>query len=171
VHYTYEGEEKMACCLELSNGMRINVSVPVSEINGNWESLIAKTLVAVFILLVVFTLLALRFADSITRPLIELTKAAEQVGEGNYDVELDYTGRDEVGVLSRTFERLIAKLKANIEELNRLNFQLREDNSLLEAATTKDSLTGVKNRSSYISMLRKIEYSPPKTIGFLSWEG
>ena len=146
VRYDYEGEEKMACCMELSNGMRLNVSVPVSEINGNWESLIAKTLVVCFILLIVFTLITIHFADSITKPLIDLTKAAEKAGQGDYDVSLEYHSNDEVGVLSKAFELLIARIKSDIAELNGLNNRLKEDNLSLEAATTKDSLTGVKNR-------------------------
>ncbi|MBR3637879.1 MAG: diguanylate cyclase [Lachnospiraceae bacterium] len=146
VRYDYEGEEKMACCMELSNGMRLNVSVPVSEINGNWESLIAKTLVVCIILLIVFTLITIHFADSITKPLIDLTKAAEKAGQGDYDVSLEYHSSDEVGVLSKAFELLIARIKSDIAELNGLNNRLKEDNLSLEAATTKDSLTGVKNR-------------------------
>ena len=146
VRYDYEGEEKMACCMELSNGMRLNVSVPVSEINGNWESLIAKTLVVCIILLIVFTLITIHFADSITKPLIDLTKAAEKAGQGDYDVSLEYHSNDEVGVLSKAFELLIARIKSDIDELNGLNNRLKEDNLSLEAATTKDSLTGVKNR-------------------------
>ncbi len=146
VRYDYEGEEKMACCMELSNGMRLNVSVPVSEINGNWKSLIAKTLVVCIILLIVFTLITIHFADSITKPLIDLTKAAEKAGQGDYDVSLEYHSNDEVGVLSRAFELLIARIKSDIAELNGLNNRLKEDNLSLEAATTKDSLTGVKNR-------------------------
>ncbi|MBQ6637601.1 MAG: diguanylate cyclase [Lachnospiraceae bacterium] len=146
VRYDYEGEEKMACCMELSNGMRLNVSVPVSEINGNWKSLIAKTLVVCIILLIVFTLITIHFADSITKPLIDLTKAAEKAGQGDYDVSLEYHSNDEVGVLSKAFELLIARIKSDIAELNGLNNRLKEDNLSLEAATTKDSLTGVKNR-------------------------
>ena len=146
VRYDYEGEEKMACCMELSNGMRLNVSVPVSEINGNWESLIAKTLVVCIILLIVFTLITIHFADSITKPLIDLTKAAEKAGQGDYDVSLEYRSNDEVGVLSKAFELLIARIKSDIDELNGLNNRLKEDNLSLEAATTRDSLTGVKNR-------------------------
>lgn len=135
VRYDYEGEEKMACCMELSNGMRLNVSVPVSEINGNWESLIAKTLVVCIILLIVFTLITIHFADSITKPLIDLTKAAEKAGQGDYDVSLEYRSNDEVGVLSKAFELLIARIKSDIAELNGLNNRLKEDNLSLEAAT------------------------------------
>ena len=36
VHYTYEGVEKEAVCLILSNGMRLNLAVPVEELNADW---------------------------------------------------------------------------------------------------------------------------------------
>ena len=38
---------------------------------------------------------------------------------------------------------------------------------LMENMASTDALTGVKNRSSYINMLRKMEYHPPETIGFI----
>jgi diguanylate cyclase (GGDEF)-like protein len=85
-------------------------------------------------------------ADGITKPILELTKAAEQVNEGNYDVKIKPAGNDEVGILTLSFSRLVANLKEYIENLHKLNDQLKEDNLSLEAATIRDSLTGVKNR-------------------------
>ncbi len=37
IRYTYEGVEKEVYRLPLKNGMIVNVSVPVDEIDGNWE--------------------------------------------------------------------------------------------------------------------------------------
>ena len=144
--YEFEGVERQAVCLDLSNGMRLNVSAPVHELNGDWEKLIIKTILISFGLLVVFSLLSLFFADRITKPLVELTKAAEQVNKGNYDVELKPTSKDEIGILTYSFSQLASHIKEYISDLHRLNDQLKEDNLTLEAATIRDSLTGVKNR-------------------------
>ena len=146
IHYFYEGVEKQAVWLELNNGMRLNVTVPVSEINGNWKGLVVKILIVAGILLIVFILVALHFTGHITKPLKEFKEVAEQVEAGNYDVEMNYHGNDEIGVLSNTFNHMIGNMKDYISELNRLNDHLKEDNLSLEAATTKDSLTGVRNR-------------------------
>ena len=146
VRYNYEGVEKQAVRLKLQNGMWLNVSVPVSEINGGWVSMVTKILIVSAILLIVFILVAMQFAGYITKPLRELTRAAEQVNAGNYDIELELHRKDEVGILSNTFNDLIRNIKGYISELNILNDRLKEDNLILEAATTKDSLTGVKNR-------------------------
>ena len=40
VRYKFDGIDKQAVWLTLYNGMRLNVTVPISEINGNWEYLI-----------------------------------------------------------------------------------------------------------------------------------
>ena len=149
VRYTYDGTEKVGACKELSNGMRLNVVVPVSEIDGNWKGLISKVLVVAALVLFVFMLITLRFADSITKPLVALTKAAKQVRDGKYDVEIKAGGKDEVGVLSETFSQLTARIRDDMNELNALNEQLKEDNLILEAATTRDELTEVRNRACF----------------------
>ena len=146
IHYTYDGVKKVAYRTPLKNGMIVNVTVPVTEIDGNWERMALKTTLVSLGLLVIFILLAWMSAERITKPLVELVKAATRVKDGDYDVELKYNGRNEVGVLTESFRTLISHLKAYINDLNRINEDLKADNLSLEAATIRDSLTGVKNR-------------------------
>ena len=132
IRYTYEGVEKQAVWLPLANGMHLNVTVPVSEINADWQTW-SRTIVAVFaILLVVFIALIMSFTGRITRPLQKLTAAAEQIGQGNYDVDLDYDRRDEVGTLTQTILKVVTNLKHSVHELNHLAYV--------------DALTGIRNR-------------------------
>jgi signal transduction histidine kinase len=58
-------------------------------------------------------LLALRFA----RPLQNLTRAVENVGDGNLDINVSVNSRDEIGTLARSFNVMILKLRTNREEL------------------------------------------------------
>lgn len=146
IRYNFDGTDKLAYRLPLKNGMILNVSVPVSEINASWKSLIRRTILVSLGLLVIFILLAWQFADHITKPVSDLAKAAKEITEGNYDVELKYNGKDEVGSLTQSFKSLTEHLKSYINDLNSLNQHLKDDNSTLEAATIRDSLTGVKNR-------------------------
>ena len=59
------------------------------------------------------------------RPLSRLTEAAEQVSKGNFNVEVQTRDRDEIGVLSRTFNMMAGKisehrqLESKIQELER----------------------------------------------------
>lgn len=45
-----------------------------------------------------------------TRPLRKLTQAGERIGEGYCDCELDCDEEAEVGILTRTFKKIIANL-------------------------------------------------------------
>ena len=146
IFYEFEGIEKEVYRLPLENGMILNVSVPVSEITSSWKSLINRTILISAGLLIVFVLIAWRFAEHIINPLTELAEAAKLVKDGDYDVELKHSGKDEVGILTASFKSLIEHLKSYINDLNVLNKNLQEDNLTLEAATIRDSLTGVKNR-------------------------
>ena len=146
LRYDFEGVKREAICMDLINGMRLNVSVPVHEINGDWEKLIIRMVVTEVLILIVFILLAMLIAGKITKPIVELTKAAKQVNDGNYDVVLRPHGKDEISILTLSFSQLVAHLKAYISNLHELNEHLKEDNLTLEAATIRDPLTGVKNR-------------------------
>ena len=132
VRYSFDGVEKQAARLPLCNGMRLSVSVPVSEINADWYSWSAKIATVFAVILIVFIIIITAFVGRIIRPLRNLTKATKQIGEGNYDLELDYDKKDEVGVLTGSFKKLIANLNAYISDLN--------------AAALVDTLTGVRNR-------------------------
>ncbi len=143
IRYSFDGVEKQAVWLPLSNGMRLNVTVPVSEVNGNWQQLIAAILIVSVVLLIVFVLLTMRFTGHITKPLRELTEVAKEVNRGNYDFELASDASDEVGILTRAVDQLIRHLKVYITDLNNLAYA--------------DALTSVHNKGAYDISLQKLE--------------
>ena len=155
VHYRFDGVEKQAVCLPLSNGMRLNVTVPVKEINTDWQNWSIKIVLAFAVLLAVFIIVILRFTERLTKPLRELTAVAEQMDEGNYDCSLDYDKQDEVGILTRTFNRLTAHLKTYIRDLNDLAYS--------------DALTSLHNKGAFDLCVRDLQTKldePDETPGF-----
>lgn len=143
VRYQYEGVEKLAVWMPLNNGMRLNVTVPVSEINGNWQQLIRAMIAVSVIVLAVFILLTYHLTGRITNPLQKLTEAARQLDAGNYNIALGDGGNDEVGVLTRTVSHLVEHLKKYISGLNDLAYA--------------DSLTSVRNRGAFDAFVRNME--------------
>ena len=108
VSYTFDGVKRVAYWKPLKNGMRLNVSVPESEINSELHKHILRMIIISVIVLAIFILFAMHFTAYITEPLLDLTRAAKEVDAGNYDVELKYEGDDEVGILTRSFEMLVS---------------------------------------------------------------
>ena len=135
VKYNYEGVEKEAVWVPLSNGMRLYVTAPASEINSGWESMVWNMLIAALVILAVSSALLLSFTGRLTKPLRELTKAAKRVDDGDYGFTLDYDKNDEIGVLTRTFKQLAANTESRI--------------SSAEKMASVDPLTGVKNKNAY----------------------
>ncbi|MGD2181309.1 ATP-binding protein [Lusitaniella coriacea] len=60
-------------------------------------------------------------ANRLVRPLRKMTRATEQISEGNYDIEIDSLSNDELGVLAREITTMSQKLKAfqalNVEKV------------------------------------------------------
>lgn len=133
--YTYEGVEKEAYWLPLSNGMKLNVSVPVSEANGNWGMLLIYVLSISGIMLMFFMFVSYIFSGFITRPITNLVEGALEVNRGNYDVKLRCNRNDEIGLLTNTFNNLIVNLKKNMLKLSKMAYG--------------DSLTSVNNRGAF----------------------
>ena len=143
VSYTYDGVEREAAWLELSNGMRLNVTVPVRETEGEWQQLVFNILVASAEVLLVMSFLTFFLTKLITRPIEELTMAAEQVDKGNYDFTLNYQGNDEVGRLTSTFKHLSSHMEAHITDLNNRVYV--------------DALTSVRNKGGYAAVIEKLQ--------------
>ena len=74
IQYSFHGVEKEAVWLPLSNGMRLYVSVPVSEINSGWHHLVANILIASLVILGAASLIMTRFANRLTDRSVILLK-------------------------------------------------------------------------------------------------
>lgn len=96
------------------------VSVPMVE-----EFKVAKANALNLTLLLLGAFVALLFFQwlLVNRPLIrdlgKLEKAAEQISMGELDTPLSVDGKDEIGRLGSTFERMRTSLKASLEELDK----------------------------------------------------
>ena len=153
--YTYEGVEKQAAWLPLSNGMRLNVTVPVTEAEGDWQKLIWSIVIVAAGVLVAASLFTMFYSGRITRPLEQLTEAAEQADKGNYDYSLNYEGDDEVGRLTSTFKRLSGHMKDHINDLNRKAYV--------------DALTHVKNKGAFSTALEELQNNISSSQGKIAF--
>lgn len=64
------------------------------------------------------TLLIIAVTRSITNPLNNLVNVANEVGEGNFSVELlDVNSNDEVGVVSRAFNKMVISIRIYIDKI------------------------------------------------------
>jgi diguanylate cyclase (GGDEF)-like protein len=117
-----------------------------------------------------FGLIALRIAVSVVGPIRALSEGARRVAEGETDVVvLEASGADEIGLLTRTFNKMTARLHRNRLELqqkhleleaaqSRLhaqNQELRRVNHALEQLSSTDELTKLPNHRHFQEQLSR----------------
>lgn len=135
IRYDKEGETWQLAFSTISNGDKIVVTAPVSEVTAQWRKLLGSIPLIAVVTLALFIPLMLVAMRSIIRPLQQLTRAANSLAAGNYDVKLDYHSRDEVGELTAAFRHLRDHLQVYISNIN--------------SSAYVDTLTGVRNEGAY----------------------
>ncbi|HEY6597568.1 MAG TPA: diguanylate cyclase [Asanoa sp.] len=97
------------------------ISVPTGEPQGLYAALVAAVLLAgLFAVLAAWWL-----ARSTTRPLAELSSAADRVAGGDLEARVPVRDRDEVGRLAATFNRMTRETQAYVQALTASRDQLR----------------------------------------------
>jgi PAS domain S-box-containing protein len=125
-------------------------------IDNGLRSAQIRTTAFIFLIIIIavipFSIILYRTRRSITSSLLKLNTGAALIGSGNLDFKIDESGNDEIGELSRAFNRMAADLKTVTasrkdleneiaerekaeEKLKENEQQLRQSNELLEAVT------------------------------------
>lgn len=120
---------------------------------------ILKSLLSMLLFLLLFLPLAYSMALHISRPIIDLTKRAEELSEGNFTPQCIGTGnrKDEIGMLERSFNKMSENLQNSYSKLEEYNLhleqmvqsrtaELEDKNIKLEKLSVTDSLTQLYNR-------------------------
>lgn len=80
------------------------------------------------------------FSNDISKPIITLSKEAEKVSHGDFDIKAGYKGKDAIGVLGTTLENMSQSLKESFAKIADQNRQLEEYNKTLELKVEERTL-------------------------------
>jgi len=125
--------------------------IPVSEITELIEkeardqlsalrgTLLAKIFPGTLVILLTVTFVSIRFSTNITKPIKNLARGVSALGRGDFDHEVPVDSKDEIGILSTSFNNMAGKLKETVSALEQkareqqtLNNELAELNRDLE---------------------------------------
>jgi diguanylate cyclase (GGDEF)-like protein len=118
IRYVAHGARRQMSFSTLSTGMKIVCIAPTDEINAPWITLIKDIALITVITILVFVLIIFVIMRAITRPLTQLTVASKRLADGEYDVDLAYKSKNEIGALTTAFNTMRNQLKIYIEDLN-----------------------------------------------------
>jgi len=156
VEYEDQGVEMVGTLTRVSPvEWSVITHLPVRQAYAPVTALTQSTILLVSLLLLVVGTAAWVIGRLITRPLDRLADAAGSVAHGDLSVDLPVTGRDEVASLTKVFNGMVARLRANTEALDEANEVLRSQNEELERLSMTDALTTLYNRRYVMRMLEK----------------
>ncbi len=87
------------------------LAAPVEDLSSSGTDLFWRVAPAFAVAIVVAMLLALYLGWEVSRPLRRLVVAAGAIGRGRYDVHLDRSRPDEIGVVNRAFGDMVDRLR------------------------------------------------------------
>lgn len=143
VSYNLDGIKKKMTARQLENGMLFVITAPAKEINASSNRIIRLFLISTVIIMLIAVLITMRVTRKMTRPLKELTDAAQRVAGGDLDVIIDCDSKDEVGVLADSVQQMVNHLRHYIDYVNELAYT--------------DALTGVANKAAYKAFVDKLD--------------
>lgn len=93
-------------------------SIYLSELQASAQMLADRILVIAFVALLAASLLALVFVSYITRPIRRLSETASRISSGELEATTNIRRDDEIGLLARSFDRMVYRLRRNIAQLD-----------------------------------------------------
>lgn len=108
----------------LQNGWRVISLQSKNEIHHLARSSLKWVFAIGMLVLFSLSIITIYFVDRSTAPLHRLTKAVRELGHGNLEAKVEVQGRDEIGLLAFTFNRMATEIRRTIEELKEKEAQL-----------------------------------------------
>jgi two-component system, OmpR family, sensor kinase len=125
-----------------------------SELRDAWTTLLERLALAFLVALVVMGALAVYLGRRVTRPVLALSDAADEISKGRYDVVVpEVSGGGEIGHLADRFREMTARL-AEAEELER-NFLMSVSHEL------RTPLTAIRG---HVAALREGVVQDPELV-------
>lgn len=137
------GVANVICCGKLSNGMVLYVTAPENEIYRGRNQLIRVMIALTILILLVAIFDIRRETNKIAEPINRLAEVTGKYAEGDWSLDYECDTGDELEVLSKSIRVMAKNTQTYMSRLNNL--------------ARTDSLTGLKNKTSYMEWVDKIK--------------
>lgn len=108
------------------------------------------------LLVAVVAMILLLLNRIVLEPLINLTRQANAIANGDYNVPMSVERGDEIGQLGRAFTDMATKVRENTENLEKRVRERTEElaaaNMELQVMASTDALTGLNNRRAFMEL-------------------
>jgi diguanylate cyclase (GGDEF)-like protein len=136
-----------------SSGWLVAVHAPFAQAFQPVLSVVTRIFVVDLCIILLFSYLAFKITAAVVRPIENLSAAARNIAQGDFDHEVpEPRSHDEIGLLTRTFNDMMRRLRgyqSEIEAANRSlterNVELQQAKETFEQLSITDGLTRLHN--------------------------
>ncbi len=153
--YTHAGTDHvLGAARPLPHGhWTLLVEAPFDDAFAPVLSVVSRIFVSDLVIILVFSFLAYKITAAIMRPIRALSDGARRISQGDFDHAIpEAKSNDEIALLIRTFNDMVAQLRRNSDEieddqrrLTEQNEELQRANEVLAQLSITDGLTKLHN--------------------------
>ena len=168
--YTLNKEEKYLSYVELENGMKLVLTVPVDEIKADANTLSVKILMFLVLGSIIAIVLGVLIGSTIAKPIKRITEIIKQTAQLDFhqtsDMDKLMKNRDETGIMAKAVNEMRSVLRElinNMEDIKedlsgnmkRLGDVMKDNNSISEdnSATTQELAAGMQETTASATMI------------------
>lgn len=136
-----------------------NVIENANSMNRSFDNFVLVFGIIILMSILFSIIIGYLFSKNITRPLIALSKASDQIAIGDYNLSLDIKGEDELGRLGQAFLSMNESLKSSKETLEiqkKILILLLEAKGLVSIGRDEEATQAIEKS---LSLSRKNNYS------------
>jgi signal transduction histidine kinase len=124
------GQQLAPIAFDLINSSDALVTKLGQQVKNNQDNLVLLQIIfgTLIILLILFILLLVRH---MLKPISSLTKATSEIQKGNFDISVEYYGKDELATLVKSFNSMVTTIRNDTKRQTELTDQLKQLNEQL----------------------------------------
>jgi diguanylate cyclase (GGDEF)-like protein len=128
------------------SGLRVAFEVPFAEVFAPVAGIAVFLFVVDLCVVLLFSFLAYRITTRMVKPIEVLSDGARRIAQGDFDHEIpEPVTHDEIGLLTRTFNDMMRRLRRYQGEIESANRSLLSRNEILSQLSITDGLTHLHN--------------------------
>jgi len=113
----FKSDELRELCFELFKINQQAAALSASRLHTISSQTAYGTMVASIVILLISIMATVWLTNSLVKPAEDLTETVKQVGKGKLDIKIDVLSNDEIGQLSREFNKMTERLRV-FEQMN-----------------------------------------------------
>lgn len=148
------------------NEWKLILSIPKERAYAPLNQIRSQILFAVLPVILISVIFALVAANLFVRPIVRLSKAAEEISKGNLDAKLPNTSDDEIGRLAKQLSATSKSLMRQLNEQRNSNKKLQEQKSQIEIQKNQLEFVSsqIRDSISYAERIQRATLPPLSTL-------